>query len=194
MESTTALCFGYHAAGDPANMAYHDDEWGRPIHDECKLLELICLEIFQVGLSWSTVLHKRLAFDEAFCGYDPDWMSRYNDADMELLLADTRLIRNEAKFLACITAAHAVAQMHQMGQSLADLIGLYRPKAYTRPKNAAARPKSTPDSVALSAALHNMGFRFIGPVNAYATMEACGIVNGHVLGCTVGDEIDAMVS
>jgi len=186
----TAQCFGRHAADDPTYAAYHDEEWGRPIHDDTALFERVCLEGFQVGLSWRTILHKRDAFRERFAGFDPATVAAFSDADVERLVGDAAIIRNRAKIMACVNGARALLAMHDAGETLDALIWGSRPSSHQRPTEA-TRPDLTPESDALAAALRKRGFRFVGPVNVYATMQACGVVNDHILGCRIGDEIDA---
>jgi len=186
----TALCFGRHAANDPAYAAYHDKEWGRPVHDEAALFERVCLEGFQVGLSWRTILNRREAFRERFAGFDPAKVAAFGDAEVERLMADTAIIRNRAKIMACVRGAQALLKMYDAGETLDGLIWGSKPPVHQRPTET-TRPDLTPESEALAAALHKRGFRFVGPVNVYATMQACGVVNDHIVGCRIGDEIDA---
>jgi len=186
----TTLCFGQHAANDPYYAAYHDDEWGRPVHDDTALFERVCLEGFQVGLSWRTILHRRDAFRDRFCGFDPATVAAFGDDDVERLLADAAIIRNRAKIVACVRGAKALLAMHNEGETLDALIWSFRPGHQERP-TVTTRPDLTPESEALAKALRDRGFRFVGPVNVYATMQACGVVNDHIVGCRVGDAIDA---
>jgi len=188
----TNHCFGNHDVVDPVYTDYHDTEWGRPVRSEAGLFERICLEGFQVGLSWSTVLHKRDAFREVFEGFDPEKVAAFSDHDIERLLGDQRIIRNRAKTVSCINGARIVVAMHNEGQTLAELIWGFQPANHTRPEDAGSRPKTSPEAHALAEELHGQGFRFVGPVNMYATMQACGLVNDHILGCAVGDAIDAL--
>jgi len=185
----TEVCFSRHAAGDPVYVRYHDEEWGRPLRGEAELFERVCLEGFQVGLSWRTVLHKREAFRSAFAGFEPAAVARFGEADVERLLADPAIIRNRAKIQACIRGARIVGDLHDQGRTLSDLIWSYRPSVHARP-TAETRRSQSPEAVALSQELHRLGFRFVGPVNTYATMQACGLVNDHVVGCVVGDAIE----
>ena len=185
----TELCFGRHAANDPLYAAYHDTEWGRPVHGETALFERLCLEGFQVGLSWRTILHRRDAFRERFAGFDPELVAAFTDEDVERLMGDPAIIRNRAKIAACIRGAKALLTMHDAGETLDGLLWSYRPIGHVRP-TAASRPSETPDSAALAGELRARGFRFVGPVNAYATLQACGIVNDHIVGCPAGDAIE----
>ena len=189
VDPVTELCFGRHAAGDPAYAIYHNTEWGRPIHDEAALFERICLEGFQVGLSWRTVLHKRDAFREVFAGFDPAAVATFTEKDVERLLGDARIVRNRAKINACVNGAKIVVAMHEVGESLDDLVWAHRPKSHTRP-TVDTRLSTSPEGDTLAKELHRRGFRFVGPVNTYATMQACGLVNDHIVGCSVGDELE----
>jgi len=186
--SSTAICFGAQAATDPLYVTYHDTEWGRPTTSEVVLFEHICLEGFQVGLSWRTVLHKRAAFREAFAGFDVEAVAKFTDDDVARLMTDATIIRNRAKIDACVNAARIVRQMHDDGETLAALLGRFRPPIHERP-HVGGVPAATDESTALAKELHKRGFRFVGPVNVYATMQACGLVNDHVIGCAIGDEI-----
>ena len=186
--SPTAICFGAHAATDPLYVSYHDTEWGRPTTSEVVLFEHICLEGFQVGLSWRTVLHKREAFREAFAGFDVEAVAQFTDDDVARLMTNAAIIRNRAKIDACINAAQIVRQMHDDGDTLAALLGRFRPPNHERP-HVGGVPAATDESTALAKELRKRGFKFVGPVNVYATMQACGLVNDHVVGCTVGDRI-----
>ena len=185
----TELCFSRHAALDPSYARYHDEEWGRPVRDDTGLFERVCLEGFQVGLSWRTVLHKREAFRAAFSGFDPATVAAYDEADIARLMADPGIIRNRAKITACVRGAQIVLALQAEGRSFADLVWSYRPAIHVRP-TPETRAGQSPESVALAAELRRLGFRFIGPVNMYATMQACGMINDHVVGCTVGDALE----
>jgi len=184
----TAICFGARAATDPLYVNYHDAEWGRPTTSEVVLFEHICLEAFQVGLSWRTVLHKRDAFRDAFAGFDAEVIAEFTDEDAARLATNTDIIRNRAKIDACINAARIVRAMHDDGETLAALMSGFKPVSYQRPE-AGTMPVATAESTALAKELHKRGFRFVGPVNVYAAMQACGVVNDHLVGCLIGDEI-----
>ncbi|MDR2931036.1 MAG: DNA-3-methyladenine glycosylase I [Propionibacteriaceae bacterium] len=193
IDSATALCFGAHAGNDPSYAHYHDTEWGRPVHDETAVFERICLESFQVGLSWRTILNKREAFREVFLGFDPARVARFTDDDVERLLGDPRIVRNRGKIRATITAARIVDQMHADGQSLAEFLWSYQPAVHVRP-TVESRASSSVESSQAAAELRKRGFRFVGPVNVYASMQACGLVNDHVIGCVIGDQIERLGS
>lgn len=176
-------CFG---DGDPLYETYHDTEWGIPIRDDAALYERLCLEAFQSGLSWITILRKREAFRTAFAGFDPRAVVAFTDDDVARLLADPGIVRNRAKITATIANARAVVALRDSGNSLSDLIWAHAPAPRTEMfATWADVPSTTPESVALAKALKGAGFRFIGPTTAYATMQACGLVDDHLAGCTV---------
>jgi len=187
-KTPTAICFGERAAADPLYPAYHDTEWGRPTSSESVLFEHVCLEMFQVGLSWRTILYKRDAFREAFAGFEPEAVAGFTSEDAARLVTNEAIIRNRAKIDACINAARIVRDMHDDGETLAALLGRFRPSDHARPEPGGV-PATTAEATALAKEMHRRGFRFIGPVNTYATMQACGLVNDHVIGCPIGDEI-----
>lgn len=176
-------CFG---DGDPLYEAYHDEEWGRPVVGEAALFERLALEGFQAGLSWITVLRKREAFREAFAGFDPAVVAGFGGDDVARLLADARLVRNRAKIEATIRGARATVALNDAGDSLADLFARHAPaEPAPAPVTFADVPRSTPESTALARELKRLGFRFIGPTTAYATMQAIGMVDDHLVGCPV---------
>jgi DNA-3-methyladenine glycosylase I len=173
-------------AGQAADYtAYHDEEWGRPVHGEAPLLERITLEAFQSGLSWLTILRKREAFRRAFAGFDPERVAAFDDADVARLMADAAIVRNGAKVRAAITNAAAALRLREEG-GLDPLFWSFAPaRGRSRPARPADVPATTPESVALSKALKRKGFVFVGPTTAYAAMQACGVVDDHVVGCHV---------
>ena len=160
---------------DPLYLAYHDEEWGRPVRDERSLFERLCLEGFQSGLSWLTILRKRENFRAAFAGFDPNAVSRYGERDVERLLADAGIVRHRGKIEAAIANAHGVLALRDAGTPLRDLMWEYR---------------DTTESKELSKRLKAAGFRFVGPTTVYAAMQACGIVNDHIPNCWVRDEVE----
>ena len=176
-------------AGDPLYVAYHDDEWGRPLRDEHALFGLLCLEFFQSGLSWLTILRKRPEFFVAFDGFDPDVVASYGDADVARLMADAGIVRNRAKIDAAILNARALVVMHDQGETLVDLLFSFAPtvgsdeRPAARLQSPAEIPSATPSSTALAKALKARGFRFVGPVVAYALMQSAGVVDDHLEGC-----------
>ncbi len=176
-------CFG---DGDPLYAEYHDVEWGRPVRGDRELLERLCLEAFQSGLAWITILRKRPAFRAAFADFDPEVVACYGDDDVARLLADAGIVRNRAKVLATIDNARAVLGLWAADRTLTDLVWSHAP-ASPRPR---ARtwsdvPAQTPESVALARDLKAHGFRFVGPTTAYAAMQACGLVDDHLATCPV---------
>jgi len=168
----------------PEYVAYHDDEWGRPLHGDRAIFERLCLEAFQSGLSWLTILRKRENFRAAFARFDIAAVASFGDEDVQRLLADTGIIRNRAKITAAIANARAALDLPG---GLSELVwkyaGKYAGEPARAPRTTADIPAQTPASKALSAELRRNGFTFIGPVTAYATMQACGIVNDHLADC-----------
>jgi DNA-3-methyladenine glycosylase I len=177
------------AGGAPEYVAYHDGEWGRPVHDDVRLFEKLCLEGFQAGLSWLTILRKREAFRRAFAGFDPPTVAGFGEAEVARLLADPGIVRSRAKVAAAIANARAMVAMTDT--TLARLVWAHAPPARPAPTSLAAVPASTPESAALAAELKRRGFRFVGPTTVYAMMQACGVVNDHLAGCFVRAELDA---
>ncbi|WP_203666903.1 DNA-3-methyladenine glycosylase I [Cellulomonas pakistanensis] len=178
-------CFG---DGDPLYERYHDEEWGRPVHGERELYERMTLEAFQSGLAWITILRRRDGFRAAFDGFDPAVVAGYDEGDVERLMADTRIIRNRAKITAAIANARALLDLHGAGGSLDALFWSATPgpdDPRDRARTFADVPASTPASTALAKELKRHGFRFVGPVTAYAAMQACGIVDDHLADCPV---------
>ncbi|MDX6679232.1 MAG: DNA-3-methyladenine glycosylase [Solirubrobacteraceae bacterium] len=177
---------------DPLYIAYHDDEWGRPVRDDARLLERLCLEGFQSGLSWITILRKRENFRAAFASFDAHAVARFGDDDVERLMGDAQIVRNRAKIEATIGNARATVALRETGESLTELLWSFAPKTPPpAPAALADMPASTPESKALARELKQRGFRFIGPTTAYALMQATGIVNDHVAGCFVREAVDA---
>jgi DNA-3-methyladenine glycosylase I len=170
------------AAGPPEYLAYHDQEWGRPVRGERELFERITLEAFQSGLSWLTILRKREAFRAAFAGFDPQVVAGFGPADRARLLADPAIVRNARKIDAAVTNAAAVLTLRACG-GLTELVWRHAPTRHTRPAQLGDVPATTPESVALAKALRARGFVFVGPTTMYAAMQACGLVDDHVVGC-----------
>ena len=170
-------------ASTPEYAAYHDEEWGRPVRDDRGMYERLCLEAFQSGLSWLTILRKREAFRAAFAGFDPAAVAAFGDDDVARLMADAGIVRNRAKIDAAIANAKAVAAMEREGESLAELLWSFAPGERPAPRTPADVPAVTPESTAMAKELKRRGFRFVGPTTAYALMQACGLVNDHLDGC-----------
>jgi DNA-3-methyladenine glycosylase I len=169
----------------PEYVPYHDQEWGRPVRGDIAIFERLCLEGFQSGLSWLTILRKRENFRAAFAGFDPAAVAAFGDDDVARLMADAGIVRNRAKVNAVITNARA---MLDLPDGLTDLVWKYAGEPATAPRTLADVPSATPASKALSAELRRHGFTFTGPVTAYATMQACGIVNDHLAACFCRDQ------
>ncbi|MGE3620076.1 MAG: DNA-3-methyladenine glycosylase I [Acidimicrobiia bacterium] len=171
------------AVGSEMMAAYHDTEWGVPLHGEGPLFERISLEAFQSGLSWSTILRKREGFRAAFSGFDADAVAALTDADVERLMADERIVRNRAKIEATRANAAAVVAL-RTGGGLDELVWSHAPApGRTGPRRLGDLPARTPGSVALAKDLKAHGFRFVGPTTAYALMQAAGLVDDHLAGC-----------
>lgn len=166
--------------GSPEYLGYHDDEWGWPVRDDAGLFERLCLEAFQSGLSWLTILRKRDNFRAAFRGFEIEAVAAFGPAEVDRLLADAGIVRNRAKIEAVIANARAALDLPD---GLAKLIWQFAPGHDEAPVSLADIPASTSASAALSKELRRHGFRFTGPVTAYATMQSCGIVNDHLAGC-----------
>jgi len=181
-------------AATPEYVAYHDAEWGRPVTDDVRLFEKLCLEGFQAGLSWLTILRKREAFRRAFAGFDPARVARFGARDVERLLGDAGIVRHRGKIEAAIGNARALAGLVEAEGSLARLAWRHEPPESARPRRltpAALRALTeTPESKALSRALKGYGFRFVGPTTVYAFMQAMGLVNDHLDGCDLRDEVE----
>ena len=160
---------------------YYDTEWGMPVRDERGLYERLCLEGFQAGLAWATILRKREAFRAAFAGFDPDVVAGFGADDVDRLMADPGIVRNRAKIEATIGNARATLALRAEG-GLAELIWSFQPAETPRPRTLADIPSTSPESVALSKELHRRGFRFVGPTTMFALMEAVGIVDTHLVG------------
>jgi DNA-3-methyladenine glycosylase I len=164
-------------------VAYHDTEWGRPVRGEVPLFERLSLEAFQSGLSWLTILRKRDGFRRAFAGFDPELVAGFGAADVDRLLQDAGIVRNRAKIEAVVTNAAAVVRLRERG-GLDALVWAHVPaEPPPPPASLADVPAVTAESRALAAALRREGFRFVGPTTAYAAMQACGLVDDHLLGC-----------
>ena len=179
------------ALSAPEYVGYHDDEWGRPVTSDDGLFERLTLEAFQSGLSWLTILRKRDAFRSAFAGFDIARVAEFGQADVERLLADASIVRNRAKIEAAIANARAARQAVEEEGSLAALLWRFAPPRRRAPRRRDDLPATTSESAALARELRRRGFRFVGPTTAYATMQACGLVNDHVSGCLVRAEVEA---
>jgi DNA-3-methyladenine glycosylase I len=168
------------ALSAPEYVAYHDNEWGRPVSSVQGLYERMTLEAFQSGLSWITILRKRENFRRAFAGFRPERVADFTEADIQRLLSDPGIVRNRAKIVAAIQNARLVVDL---GPRFAEIVLSYR--VIGRPRPAAGEWRATsPESIGMARELRGLGFRFIGPTTAYATMQAIGLVDDHVVGCS----------
>ena len=171
---------------DPSYNDYHDFEWGRPVVDERGLYERLCLEGFQSGLSWLTILRKREAFREAFAGFDPDAVADFDEHDVERLLGDAGIVRHRGKIEAAIGNARGVLALREAETPLPKLMWEYRRDGEV----AGDWVAETPESRELSKRLKAAGFRFVGPTTVYSAMQACGIVNDHRADCFVRSDVE----
>jgi DNA-3-methyladenine glycosylase I len=169
------------ATSAPEYVRYHDEEWGTPLRGDDPLFERLCLEAFQSGLSWITILRKRPAFRAAFSGFDIDAVAAFTEDDVERLMADAAIVRNRAKVTAAVRNARAA---QQVPEGLSALLWSFAPTGpRTRPQTLADVPATSPESVALAKELKRWGFSFVGPTTAYALMQATGMVDDHVVTC-----------
>jgi DNA-3-methyladenine glycosylase I len=171
--------------------AYHDDEWGRPVDDDHRLFEKLCLEGFQSGLSWITILRKRESFRAAFAGFDPALVARFGARDVKRLLGDAGIVRHRGKIESAINNAKRACELIEETGSLAGYVWRFEPLATARPKKltwaALRKLASTPASTALAKDLKKRGWSFVGPTTVYAFMQAMGMVNDHIEGCWARD-------
>ena len=170
------------ANGSEMMRTYHDEEWGCPIVGEQDMFERLSLEAFQAGLSWATILRKRPAFRDAFRDFDLDYCAGLTDADVEELMGNEGIVRARAKILATRTNAVATIALREDG-GIEDLIHSFAPERQPEPKNQSEVPTSSEESEALAKELRKRGFKFVGPTNMYALMEAAGGVNTHLVSC-----------
>jgi len=166
---------------DPPYVAYHDEEWGVPSHDERHLFELLVLEGAQAGLSWSTILRKRENYRRAFAGFDAAKVARFGQKDVERLMADAGIVRNRLKIESAVANARAVLELDSLDELLWSFVG-GRP-LQNKWETVAQVPPETEESKAMSKELKRRGFRFVGPTVCYAFMQACGLVNDHTVDC-----------
>jgi DNA-3-methyladenine glycosylase I len=178
-------------SADPAYDAYHDEEWGRPVRSEQGIYERLCLEGFQSGLSWLTILRKREGFRSAFAAFDPDTVAGFGERDVERLLGDAGIVRHRGKIEAAIGNARATVALRKE-VPLHELLWSYAPERHPVPQSQADWSPSTPESAALSKLLKKVGFRFVGPTTVYAAMQACGVVNDHLATCHVRAAVEGL--
>ena len=173
---------------DPQYMKYHDTEWGKPVTDDQKLYEKLCLEGFQAGLSWLTILRKRENFREAFQAFDPEKVAKFTSRDITRLMKNEGIVRNRMKIEATIANAKATLRVQDELDSLSTLIWSFAPKKPKRaPRTLSDIPATSPESVALSKELLKRGFKFVGPTTMYAAMQSLGLVNDHLATCFARD-------
>ena len=170
------------AGSTPDYLDYHDTEWGVPVHGEQALYERLTLEAFQSGLAWITILRKREGFRTAFADFDPEVVATFGEGDRARLMADVGIVRNRLKVNAAIHNAGAVLALRDRG-GLDDFIWSHAPADHTPPATTADLRATSPESVALAKALKKNGFVFVGPTTMYAAMQACGLVDDHLVGC-----------
>ena len=176
-------------SGAPEYIAYHDNEWGYPVRDDRRLFEKICLEGFQSGLSWITILRKREGFRAAFAGFDIEKVAKFDDSDIERLVLDAGIIRHRGKIEATINNAKRAIEMIEKYGSLANYFWSFEPKPE---ELSAPQTQSVSEvSIKISKELKKMGWKFVGPTTVYAFMQAMGLVNDHALGCDMRKKAEA---
>ncbi len=168
---------------DELYVRYHDTEWGRPVVDSVRLYEKLCLEGFQSGLSWLTILRKRDHFRVAFAGFDIETVARFGEADVERLLGDAGIVRHRGKIVSTINNAARAAELIAEFGSIIGFLDQYRPERMPAPTGLGVIPASTPESTAISKDLKRRGWTFVGPTTVYAFMQSMGLVNDHMAGC-----------
>ena len=173
------------ALSSPPMLAYHDEEWGVPVHDERVLFERLTLEGAQAGLSWALILSKRAGYRRAFAGFDPEVVADFGPEDVERLMADTGIVRNRNKIESAVSNARVLRAVHDDGGSLAELLWSFVDGAtvHNSWERLSELPAHTDLSKAMSTELRRRGFRFVGPTTCYATMQAAGLVNDHLVSC-----------
>ena len=179
-------------ADDGIYAVYHDQEWGRPVRDDIRLFEKVCLEGFQAGLSWLTILKKRENFRAAFNGFNFEKVARFGERDVKRLLKDAGIVRHQGKIRSTINNAQRAIELVEECGSLSDYFWQYRPKPASRPRRmtytALMKLTETAESKAMSKDLKKRGWSFVGPTTAYAFMQATGLVNDHIEGCHIRDQ------
>jgi len=179
------------ASATPELREYHDGEWGVPLTDDDDLFERICLEAFQCGLSWLTILRKRESFRQGFAAFEIETVARFDETDIARLLAEPGIVRNRAKIVASIENARRSQEVIAELGSLAQLIWPYAPSPLPAPRSYAEIATVTPESQALAQELKRRGFRFLGPTTVCALMQACGLINAHLAGCHARERVDS---
>jgi len=172
----------------PDFLHYHDTEWGFPVHDDKRLFEKLCLESFQSGLSWRTILSKRDNFRRAFHEFDYDKVALFTEKDIEKLLCDSGIVRHRGKIEAVINNAQRVKELIDKEGSLAAFVWSYEPD--TNQVRVPQSASTSPESISLAKELKKRGWKFVGPTTVYAFMQAMGLFNDHVEGCVTRDKVD----
>jgi DNA-3-methyladenine glycosylase I len=179
---------------DELYLRYHDEEWGRPVTDDRRLFEKICLEGFQSGLSWITILRKRDNFRRAFTDFDPAVVARFTGGDVQRLMKDAGIVRHRGKIESTVNNARRALELIDEKGSLAAYFWSWEPPPAARPRTLTRARlmamSTTPESIALSKDLKKRGWTFVGPTTCYAFMQAMGLVNDHVAGCAIRVEIE----
>ncbi len=182
--------------GDPLYLDYHDSEWGRPVDDDGRLFEKLCLEGFMAGLSWLTILRKRENFRAAFRSFDIEAVARFNSRSVERLMGDAGIVRNRAKIEATINNARRCIELIEEAGSLPAYVWSFEPDPATRPSRidmeSLMQVTSSPEAIAMSKDLKKRGWAFVGPTTVYSFMEAMGLVNDHVATCFARSEVDEL--
>ena len=182
------------AGTDPLYVRYHDEEWGRPVTDDHRLFEKICLEGFQAGLSWLTILRKRDAFRRAFAGFDPDRVARFTARDVERLMRNADIVRHRGKIESTVHNARRARELRTECGSLSAYFWRWQPEPASRPRRITREVLQamtiSPESAALSKDLKRRGWTFVGPTTVYAFMQAMGLVNDHLVDCPVRSEAE----
>lgn len=172
----------------PEFLDYHDNEWGFPVADDTRLFEKLCLESFQSGLSWRTILNKRENFRTAFAGFDYTRIARFDDNDRARLMADTGIVRNKSKIDATINNAQRMHELIQAEGSLAAFVWRFEPNPDDLPEPQTV--STSPASVALAKEFKKRGWKFLGPTTVYSFMQAMGLINDHAHGCIIRDRVE----
>ncbi len=163
---------------------YHDEEWGRPVHDDTRLFEKICLEGFQAGLSWLTILRKRDAFREAFASFEIERVAKFSKRDVDKLVLDAAIVRHRGKIESTINNAHRAIELASEKGSLAEYFWEFQPRKSPKLRSKADVVATTDESTRLSKDLKRRGWSFVGPTTCYAFMQSMGMVNDHIVGCS----------
>ena len=175
----------------PEYRRYHDEEWGRPVVDDARIFEKLCLEGFQSGLSWLTILRKREGFRNAFARFDVATVAGFDDEDVARLLADAAIVRHRGKIEATIANARATLAVQAEEGALAELVWRFEPEPRPPAESLAEIPATTHESTALGKELRRRGFRFVGPTTVYSAMQSLGVVDDHLAGCHTRTAVEA---